>query len=121
MAARRASASTRASISGACRWRLMSGDRRLQFMPRLKVLGTVIGLAAVLVSSNGYAQDVTLAPAEPVKLEISDYALPPAGTIVTWRDLLTGKTLEEKVEAADGLMMKSRVGGRRAFAYLPDP
>jgi hypothetical protein len=90
-------------------------------MLRLNVLGATIGLAAALAVSSGHAEDVTFAPAEPVTLEISEYALAPAGTVVTWRDLIDDKEIEEKVEAADGLMMKSRVDGRRRFAYLPDP
>ena len=90
-------------------------------MHRLKFLVAAIGLSMAFVANDGRAEDVHFAPAEPVTLETSDYALAPAGTIVTWRDLLTDKTVEEKVEAAEGLMMRSRIGSRRSYAYLPDP
>src|SRR5690349_13817150 len=80
-----------------------------------------LGFALAFVSGSALADEAKLAPAEPVTLETTDYALAPAGTIFTWRDLLDGDEFEEQVEEAQGLMMRSRVDGRRAFAYLPDP
>jgi hypothetical protein len=67
------------------------------------------------------AKPPQLAPAEPVRLSSSDYALAPEGTIVTWRNLLTDDTMEEKIDASEGLMMQSHFGSHRSFAYLPDP
>jgi len=56
-----------------------------------------------------------------VTLSPSDYALAPKGTVVTWRDLLTGQTMEERIDESQGLMMQSHIGSHRSFAYLPDP
>jgi hypothetical protein len=89
-------------------------------MLRRTVLGTLVVLA-IGTNRPAVAEDYSLAPAEPVTIESSEYALAPAGTVVTWRDLITGKSLEERVEEAEGLMMRSRVGERRSYAYLPDP
>jgi hypothetical protein len=85
---------------------------------------TGLGLALILIAgctAPAEKSSTTLAPAEPVTLAASDYTLAPAGTVVTWRNLLTGETMEERIGAAQGLMMQSEIGARRSYAYLPDP
>jgi hypothetical protein len=96
----------------------MKAERR-GILNRLGGLALVLMLAAGCASATG--KQPALAPAQPVTLSPSDYALAPKGTVVTWRDLLTGATLEEQVGDSQGLMMQSRIGDRRSFAYLPDP
>lgn len=82
-----------------------------------------LGLALILLTGCAppVAKTVALAAAEPVTLSPSDYALAPKGTVVTWRDLLTGQTMEERIDESQGLMMQSHIGSHRSFAYLPDP
>ena len=95
-------------------------------MPRRTTRGSVhalIGLVFALFAciDHATAEDLSLAPAEPATLLTSEYALAPAGTIVTWQNLISGKKTDEEVDTAQGLMMRSHVGDRRSFAYLPDP
>lgn len=81
------------------------------------------GLALILLTgcTPPAATPMGLASAEPVTLSPSEYELAPQGTTVTWRNLLTGESMTENVESAEGLMMRSHLGNHRSFAYLPDP
>ncbi len=96
----------------------MASDQREN---RNRLCGLCLLLVFTAACTPAAEKTTTLAPAEPVTLTPSDYALAPKGTLVTWRNLLTNETMEERVGEAQGLMMQSQIGDRRSFAYLPDP
>ena len=81
----------------------------------------VVAVSTLLMNPIAFADTLPLAAAQPVTLPPTDYELAPEGTTVMWRDLDSGDTLEEDVGKAEGLMMKSRTGSHRSYAYLPDP
>jgi hypothetical protein len=80
-----------------------------------------LALVFVALCASARADSLSLAPASPVVLSPSDYALAPKGTVATWRNLLNGEIVKEEVDASRGLMVQSRVGDHRSYAYLPDP
>ena len=87
----------------------------------MKFRSVLYALLVFLGSNLAQADSAPLAPAEPITLPKSEYVLLPEGATVIWRDLDTGKTLEERVERTEGLLLRSRLNGERSFAYLPDP
>ncbi|HWT96662.1 MAG TPA: hypothetical protein VN229_03580 [Terriglobales bacterium] len=89
---------------------------------RLAAVALLICVTALTGCQNGATGQQTLAPAQPLaQLQTSDLDYPPAGTILVWRNLNTGGTLEERVSDHNGRLYQSYVNSRRSFYYEPDP
>jgi hypothetical protein len=88
-----------------------------------RLAGAMLVLLAVTSCQSAQKEEfpMPLAPASPVTLAPADYKRLPAGATVTWRDLNTGKIVDEHIGEATGLLIRSVTDGRHSFAYLPDP
>lgn len=90
---------------------------------RLLAMTVLLACTTALTACQSTATGpMTLAPAQPLsQLQSSDLDYVQAGTILIWRDLNTGRTLEEHVSDHNGRLYQSYVGARRSFYYPPDP
>jgi len=65
-------------------------------------------------------EPLPLAQGPQTNLSPSDYEFLPAGTVVVWRNLDTGRIEEQHILDHIGRLYQATWVGRRSFAYLPD-
>ncbi|MET1027897.1 MAG: hypothetical protein ABWY00_12060 [Dongiaceae bacterium] len=65
-------------------------------------------------------EPLPLAQGPQTSLPPSDYEFLPAGTVVVWRNLDTGRIEEQHILNHIGRLYQATWAGKRSFAYLPD-